>query len=40
MRLTSAGPGEVFRAERPFVFLIRDADTGVMMFMGRVSSPG
>jgi len=39
MRLTAAPPGEVFRADRPFVFLIRDVETGLVMFMGRVSDP-
>ena len=39
MRLSAALPGEVFRADHPFIFLIRDLDTGVIMFMGRVSDP-
>jgi len=39
MRLTAAPPGEVFRADRPFVFLVRDVETGLVMFMGRVSDP-
>jgi serpin B len=39
MRLTAAPAGEVFRADRPFVFLIRDVETGLVMFMGRVSDP-
>ncbi len=39
MRLTAAPPGELFRADHPFVFLIRDVDTGLVMFMGRVSDP-
>jgi serpin B len=41
MRLTAAPLiFEVFRADHPFVFLIRDVDTGVVMFLGRVSNPG
>lgn len=28
-----------FRADRPFVFLIRDVKTGAVLFLGRLSSP-
>jgi serine protease inhibitor len=35
MRLTSAGPMTVFRADRPFVFIIQDS-LGTILFMGRV----
>ena len=28
-----------FRADRPFVFFIRDRETGTVLFMGRVTDP-
>jgi serpin B len=35
-----AGPREtVFRADRPFVYVIRDNKTGAALFMGRYSGP-
>jgi serpin B len=41
MRTTSmpAQPPEVFRADRPFVFLIRHQLSGAVLFMGRVVDP-
>jgi len=30
---------KVFRADHPFLFLIRDTDSGAILFMGRVSNP-
>jgi len=39
MRIISAGPGNVFRADHPFIFVIQQKDSGNILFMGRVSDP-
>ena len=39
MRLVAAASGRSFRADHPFVFLIRDDRSGGILFMGRVSDP-
>ncbi len=32
-------PKPVFRADHPFLFLIRDMETGSLLFLGRVTNP-
>ncbi len=43
MKITSIGPDEpkipTFRADHPFIFLIQDRETGIILFLGRVSDP-
>ncbi len=41
IKLLSAGPDQtpVFRADHPFVFMIRDNNSGGILFMGRVMNP-
>ena len=34
-----AGPTPVFRADHPFLFLIRDRENGSILFMGQLASP-
>jgi len=36
---TSAGPGNEFKIDRPFLFAIREVKTGSVLFMGRVQNP-
>jgi serpin B len=37
--VASAAPTPVFRADHPFVFVIRDRNTGSILFLGRVMNP-
>ena len=40
MRLTAVPtPPPVFRADHPFIFMIKDNSSGSILFMGRVSNP-
>lgn len=39
MRLVSVRQTPVFRADRPFLFLIRENQTGSVLFMGRMMNP-
>ena len=39
IRATAFRPPERFLADRPFVYLIRDRETGTILFMGRVVDP-
>ncbi len=41
MKLTSVGPDRtpVFRADRPFIFMIREDTSGSILFFGRVMNP-
>ena len=38
-RAMVAAPPKVFRAEHPFLFLIRDLRTGSILFLGRLIRP-
>ena len=37
--ITSMPPPVVFRADRPFLFLIRESSSGAIVFLGRLSNP-
>ncbi len=39
VRATAARVNPVFRADHPFLFLVRDTHTGAILFMGRVANP-
>ncbi|MCX7998408.1 MAG: hypothetical protein N3A69_05575, partial [Leptospiraceae bacterium] len=37
--VTAVREKKVFRVDRPFVFVIQDRETGLILFMGRVVDP-
>ncbi len=39
MRLTAVPETKIFRADRPFLFIIQEKETGAILFMGRISNP-
>jgi serpin B len=39
MELTAVMPGDIFRADHPFLFIIQQKDTGNILFLGRVNDP-
>jgi serpin B len=38
--LSVARPTPIFRADHPFIFLIRDVRSGAVLFLGRMVDPG
>ena len=41
MQLSSAGPSDMFtmRVDRPFIFVIREINSGALLFMGKIMEP-
>ncbi len=39
MTESAAMPSNIFRADHPFIFIIREKETGNILFMGRVTDP-
>ena len=39
MSVGSAMPMNTFQADHPFIFIIQEKETGVILFMGRVTNP-
>lgn len=39
IELTSAGPNNIFNANKPFVFIIKEKDTNSLLFMGIMNKP-
>ena len=39
MELTAVMPKDVFKADRPFIFIIQEKETGNILFLGRVVDP-
>ncbi len=40
MKREAVSRSALFRADHPFLFLIRDRETGSLLFLGRVMDPG
>jgi serpin B len=39
VELTSVGPGNTLKIDKPFLFAIREVKTGTVLFIGRVQNP-
>ena len=39
MKLTAVPETKIFRADRPFIFIIQEKETGNILFMGRIVNP-
>jgi serpin B len=37
--MTVENPVPIFRADHPFIFMITDDETGMVLFMGRMADP-
>ena len=39
MQLTAVTPANIFLADHPFIFIIREKETGNILFLGKVIDP-